>query len=102
MALRNIRKDEDTALYKNCRPYTEFNERLWELLDDMGETMMEAEGVGLAAPQVGIIRRNSRHRPYSRRITVDTPISIHRNRRDRRRKKAQTGSPSWRSSALSA
>ena len=57
MALRNIRKDEDAALYKNCRPYTEFNERLWELLDDMGETMMEAEGVGLAAPQVGIIRR---------------------------------------------
>ena len=57
MALRNIRKDEDAALYKNCRPYTEFNERLWQLLDDMGETMMEAEGVGLAAPQVGIIRR---------------------------------------------
>ena len=57
MALRNIRKDEDAALYKNCRPYTEFNQRLWELLDDMGETMMEAEGVGLAAPQVGIIRR---------------------------------------------
>lgn len=57
MALRNIRKDEDAALYKNCRPYTEFNERLWELLDDMGETMTEAEGVGLAAPQVGVIRR---------------------------------------------
>lgn len=57
MALRNIRKDEDAALYKNCRPYTEFNQRLWELLDDLGETMMNAEGVGLAAPQVGIIRR---------------------------------------------
>lgn len=57
MALRNIRKDEDAALYQDCRPYTVFNERLWELLDDMGETMMEAEGVGLAAPQVGIIRR---------------------------------------------
>ena len=57
MALRNIRKDGDAALYKNCRPYTEFNQRLWELLDDMGETMLEANGVGLAAPQVGIIRR---------------------------------------------
>ena len=57
MALRNIRKDEDSALYKECRPYTEFNQRLWELLDDMGETMMDADGVGLAAPQVGIIRR---------------------------------------------
>ena len=57
MALRNIRKDEDSVLYRNCRPYTEFNERLWELLDDMGETMMDASGVGLAAPQVGILRR---------------------------------------------
>lgn len=57
MALRNVRKDEDQALYKNCRPYTEFNARLWELLDDMGETMNEANGVGLAAPQVGILRR---------------------------------------------
>ncbi len=57
MALRNIRIEEDAALYKNCRPYTEFNERLWQLLDDMGETMMDANGVGLAAPQVGIIRR---------------------------------------------
>ncbi|MBQ0134388.1 MAG: peptide deformylase [Clostridiales bacterium] len=57
MALRNIRKDEDSVLYRNCRPYTEFNERLWELLDDMGETMTDASGVGLAAPQVGILRR---------------------------------------------
>ena len=57
MALRNIRKDEDGALYKNCRPYTDFNQRLWDLLDDLGETMMDAGGVGLAAPQVGVIRR---------------------------------------------
>lgn len=57
MALRNILKDEDPLLRKVCRPVTEFNERLWQLLDDMAETMYEANGVGLAGPQVGILRR---------------------------------------------
>ena len=57
MAIRNILKDEDPALRKVCRPVTEFNERLWQLLDDMAETMYAAPGVGLAAPQIGILRR---------------------------------------------
>ncbi|MBQ6830891.1 MAG: peptide deformylase [Clostridia bacterium] len=57
MALRNILKDEDPQLRKVCRPVTEFNERLWQLLDDMAETMYAANGVGLAGPQVGILRR---------------------------------------------
>ena len=57
MALRNVLTDENPALRKICRPYTEFNERLHQLLDDMRETMLEEDGVGLAAPQVGIIRR---------------------------------------------
>ncbi len=57
MALRNILKDEDPALRKVCRPVTEFNQRLWQLLDDMAETMYAAEGVGLAGPQVGVLRR---------------------------------------------
>ena len=57
MALRNILKDEDPQLRKVCRPVTEFNERLWQLLDDMAETMYAAGGVGLAGPQVGILRR---------------------------------------------
>ena len=57
MALRNVLTDENPALRKVCRPYTEFNARLHELLDDMRETLIEEEGVGLAAPQVGIIRR---------------------------------------------
>ena len=57
MAIRNILKNEDPTLRKLCRPVTEFNERLWQLLDDMAETMHEAEGVGLAGPQVGILRR---------------------------------------------
>lgn len=57
MAIRNIREDGDPILRKKARPVTEFNERLFELLDDMAETMYEAPGVGLAGPQVGVLRR---------------------------------------------
>ncbi|MCL2488948.1 MAG: peptide deformylase, partial [Oscillospiraceae bacterium] len=57
MAIRNILRDGDEALHKRCRPVEEYNERLWQLLDDMAETMRAAEGAGLAAPQVGILRR---------------------------------------------
>lgn len=57
MAIRNILQDGDPVLHKVCRPVTDFNERLWELLDDMAETLHKAEGVGLAAPQVGVLRR---------------------------------------------
>ena len=57
MALRNIRKDGDAALLKKSRPVTEFNGRLHTLLDDMRETLIESNGVGLAAPQVGVLRR---------------------------------------------
>jgi len=57
MALRNILKEGDETLTKRCRPVTDFNARLHELLDDMAETLAEANGVGLAAPQVGILRR---------------------------------------------
>jgi peptide deformylase len=57
MALRNILTEEDPGLYKKCRPITAFNERLHQLLDDMKETLFHADGVGLAAPQVGVLRR---------------------------------------------
>ena len=57
MALRNILTKEQPALYKKCRPVTEFNPRLHQLLDDMAETLEKANGVGLAAPQVGVLRR---------------------------------------------
>ena len=57
MALRNILKEGDETLTKRCRPVTDFNERLHVLLDDMADTMGDADGVGLAAPQVGILRR---------------------------------------------
>lgn len=57
MALRNIVQDGDPILKKVCRPVTKFDSRLAELLDDMQETMMDANGLGLAAPQVGVMRR---------------------------------------------
>lgn len=57
MALRNIMTKEQPVLYKRCRPVTEFNGRLHQLLDDMAETLEQANGVGLAAPQVGVLRR---------------------------------------------
>ncbi len=57
MATRNIVKLGDPVLRKVCREVTEFDERLSILVDDMIETMFKADGVGLAAPQVGILKR---------------------------------------------
>lgn len=57
MALRNIVKEGDSVLRKTSRSVLNFDEKLATLLDDMKETMYKAEGVGLAAPQVGILRR---------------------------------------------
>ncbi len=57
MAIRNIVKEGDPVLNKVCRPVEKFDDRLATLLDDMYETMVAGEGVGLAAPQVGILRR---------------------------------------------
>lgn len=57
MALREIRLDGDPVLRKKSREVTEITDRIKILLDDMVETMYHAEGVGLAAPQVGILRR---------------------------------------------
>ena len=57
MAIRNIRTDEDPILRKKSRAVEVFDEKLWQLLDDMKDTMYQAEGVGLAAVQVGILKR---------------------------------------------
>ena len=57
MAIRNIVKDGDEILTKKCRPVTKFDRKLHISLDDKAETMHRANGVGLAAPQVGILRR---------------------------------------------
>lgn len=56
MAIRNIRKEDDEILRKNSREVTEINSRILTLLDDMAETMYAADGVGLAAVQVGVLR----------------------------------------------
>jgi len=57
MAIRNIIKLGDETLRKKAKPVTEFNRRLHTLLNDMAETMRKAEGAGLAATQVGILKR---------------------------------------------
>ena len=57
MGLRKILTDKEPALHKTCRPVTSFDAKLHKLLDDMQETLIESGGVGLAAPQVGILRR---------------------------------------------
>ena len=57
MAIRRIVTEGDDLLTKKCRPVTDFNQRLHQLLDDMLDTLEESGGAGLAAPQVGILRR---------------------------------------------
>ena len=57
MGIRKILTDKEPALHKVCKPVTEFDKKLHKLLDDMADTLEQANGVGLAAPQVGILRR---------------------------------------------
>ena len=57
MAIRRILTDAEPALHKTCRAVENFDNRLHVLLDDMRDTLIESGGVGLAAPQVGILRR---------------------------------------------
>ena len=57
MGLRKILTDKDPALHKVCKPMVNFDNRLFKLLEDMKETLVDSGGVGLAAPQVGILRR---------------------------------------------
>jgi len=57
MGIRKILTDKDPALHKICKPVEKFDWRLHKLLNDMADTLAEANGVGLAAPQVGILRR---------------------------------------------
>ena len=57
MGLRKILTDKDPALHKVCKPVEKFDTKLHKLLDDMRDTLIDSQGVGLAAPQVGILRR---------------------------------------------
>lgn len=68
MALRNIVTEGDPILRKECRPVGEVSPRIQMILDDMVETMREANGVGLAAPQVGIMRRMFVAEPSPERV----------------------------------
>lgn len=57
MPVRQILTDPDPVLYKKCHPVTKFDKRLASLLEDMAQTMLVANGVGLAGPQIGMVRR---------------------------------------------
>jgi len=57
VAIREIVTQGDPVLNKVCHPVTQFDQKLWDLLDDMHDTLAQSNGVGLAAPQVGILRR---------------------------------------------
>lgn len=57
MSIRKIITKEDPTLSKHCHTVTSFDQKLWDLLDDLKDTLTEANGVGLAAPQIGILRR---------------------------------------------
>ncbi len=57
MAVRKIKTGDAECLYKVAKPVKAFDDKLAELLDDMAETMYKADGCGLAAPQVGVLRR---------------------------------------------
>ena len=57
MAIRNIVPDTDDIMHKKCRPVEKIDDKIIVLLDDMIDTLKKAEGVGLAAPQVGVLRR---------------------------------------------
>ena len=70
MGLRKILTDKDPALHKVCKPVEKFDRKLHKLLDDMAETLAEANGVGLAAPQVGILRRVQNCPPFGDIATV--------------------------------
>lgn len=74
MALRNIRMIGDDCLKKKCREVTEMTPRVQELIDDMFDTMYEAMGVGLAAPQVGILKRIVVIDTYDEPIVLINPV----------------------------
>ena len=81
MAIRKIREIGDEVLTKVCKEVTKMTPRTTELIDDMLETMYEAMGVGLAAPQVGILKRIGCHRYRRRSGCHDQPT----HRREQRR-----------------
>ncbi len=76
MAIREIRLKGDEILYKKCKEVTKFDKKLHILLDDMYDTMKEHDGVGLAAPQVGILKRAVVIDTGEGRIELINPVII--------------------------
>ena len=76
MAIRQIREKDDEILHKNCKVVTKFDEKLAILLDDMYDTMQDRDGVGLAAPQVGILKRVVVRDVGEGRIELVNPVII--------------------------
>lgn len=76
MAIREIRLKGDEILYKKCKEVTKFDKKLHILLDDMYDTMKEHDGVGLAAPQVGILKRAVVIDTGEGRIELINPVKI--------------------------
>ena len=93
MALRNIIREGDPILRKVSRPVENFDQRLWTLLDDMAETLYRAEGVGLAAPQVGVLRRVVIVDVGQGLIELINPVIIKKSGRQGRRWRAACPAP---------
>lgn len=77
MAIRKIFQENDPILFKKCREVTVFDEKLSCLIDDMFATMRNADGVGLAGPQVGILRRLAVVECDNERLELVNPVIIH-------------------------
>ena len=73
MAIREIVIEGDDILTKVCRPVEKFDEKLGILLDDMRETMVDADGVGLAAPQIGILSMKKENKKC-RKVVFLVPV----------------------------
>ena len=76
MALRSIKTKEDPILYKKCRTVEKFDEKLSTLIDDMFDTMSHEDGVGLAAPQIGILKRVAVINVGDGKIELVNPVII--------------------------
>lgn len=76
MALRTIRIQGDPVLTKKCREITEITPKIRELAEDMLDTMYEANGVGLAGPQVGVLKRIVSHRHRRGAVVMINPVIL--------------------------
>ena len=95
MAILNIVKEGDPVLRKECRPVPEITPRIARLLDDMKETLIDAEGAGLAAPQVGVMRRIAIVENEGEYIELINPEIVSREGNNQARDQAGITQLSW-------